>query len=92
MVSLAGTWMGLLIGIALTAKTGGFQATGTGGQKLLRYFIGAAGVMLFWYGLGAVFPHGEYLAAYILRYLRYSLTGLWITFGAVWVFRKLHLV
>jgi hypothetical protein len=41
--------------------------------------------------LGAVFPRGEELLSYILRYLRYTLVGLWISAGAPYLFLRLRL-
>ncbi len=47
--------------------------------------------MLLWYGLGEVFPGGEMLLPFILRYLRYALVGLWLSGCAPWIFMKLKL-
>jgi len=70
---------------------GGFSAEGTTIQRLARYALGLVGVALFWFGLGALFPRGEALLPYILRFVRYSLIGFWISAGAPWFFAKLRL-
>jgi membrane-associated phospholipid phosphatase len=88
----AGTFFGLAFGLAVITRRGGFRATGSVSRRILRYFIGMAGVLILWFGLGQLFPRGEYLAAYILRYIRYALLGFWVSAGAPWLFGKLRLV
>jgi hypothetical protein len=70
---------------------GGFSAHGTVNQRALRYVVGVLGVGVLWFGLGAVFPRGDELLPYILRFARYSLVGLWVSAGAPWLFIKLRL-
>jgi len=41
--------------------------------------------------LKAVFPSGDGVIPYLLRYLRYTLLGWWISAGAPWLFLKLKL-
>ncbi|MGW8251887.1 MAG: hypothetical protein ACWGO1_14695 [Anaerolineales bacterium] len=48
-------------------------------------------MIVLWYGLGLVLPDGETVLHYILRYIRYSLVGLWVTGLAPIVFIKLRL-
>jgi ABC-type uncharacterized transport system permease subunit len=61
-------------------------------QKTARYLLGLAGVLVLYAGLGAVFPEGASPLALLLRYLRYSLIGLWIAWGAPQTFLRLNLV
>jgi membrane-associated phospholipid phosphatase len=82
----AGTFFGLALGAAWIATWGGYRASGPLEKRALRYVIGLLGILVFWYGLGAVFPRGETLLPLLLRYLRYTLVGLWITAGAPWLF------
>jgi len=91
LVSNSGVFVGLAAGAILLNKGGGFSAQGIGRHLALRFAIGLAGVILFWYGLGAVFPRGEYLLAYALRYVRYALVGIWVSGLAPWVFIRLKL-
>jgi hypothetical protein len=91
LVSNAGAFFGLAAGALWLETKGGFQTKGIWWQLLLRYFLGLAGVMLFWFGLGLVFPRGEAVVPYTLRYLRYALVGLWIAGFAPYIFRKLKL-
>jgi len=87
----SGALFGLLAGLAWIKSQGGFNAGGPVGKRVLRYILGLVGVLIFWYGLGAVFPRGEELLSYILRYLRYTLVGLWISAGAPYLFLRLRL-
>ena len=91
LVSMAGVFFGMALGGILLKQQGWFNAGGPALQRLLRYLIGLAGVLAIYTLLGAVFPHGENLAAYGLRYLRYGLIGLWIAYLAPWIFIRLKL-
>ena len=82
----AGSFFGLAAGAAWIASRGGYQTSGPLEKRALRYVIGLVGIMVFWYGLGEVFPRGETLLPLLLRYIRYSLVGFWVTAGAPWLF------
>jgi membrane-associated phospholipid phosphatase len=95
----AGTWLGFTCGAAwLLRRKGRFPVSAasavsaTPQQLLLRYVIGAAGVLLFWYGLGAILPREATILSYCLRYLRYALVGLWISALAPLAFQRLRLL
>jgi hypothetical protein len=60
-------------------------------KRALRYVVGVIGVLVFWYGLGAVLPRGESLIPFMLRFVRYALVGAWISAGAPRLFEKLQL-
>jgi membrane-associated phospholipid phosphatase len=91
MVSNAAALFGLAAGYVLIEARGGFDAGGPLEKRLLRYFLGLIGVLLFWKGLDLIFPEGETMVALIFRYLRYTLTTLWLSFGAPWLFLKMGL-
>jgi len=91
LISNAGTFFGLAAGAILMERIGGFSAKGKSWQLALRYLIGVMGVALLWFGLGEVFPRGETLGPYLLRYMRYALVGCWVTGIAPYLFRKLKL-
>ena len=90
-LTMSGTLFGLFAGLAWMNTQGGFSAQGTVNQRALRYVVGVLGVGVLWFGLGAVFPRGDELLPYILRFARYSLVGLWVSAGAPWLFIKLRL-
>jgi membrane-associated phospholipid phosphatase len=89
LVSQAGVFFGLALGGILLKRSGWFDAGGPALQRVLRYLIGLVGVLAIYTVLGAIFPRGESLVPYLLRYLRYGLIGLWIAFIAPWLFIRL---
>jgi membrane-associated phospholipid phosphatase len=82
----AGSLFGLAAGVAWIMAQGGYEVSGPLEKRALRYVIGLIGIMILWYGLGEVFPRGETLIPLVLRYIRYSLVGFWVTGGAPWLF------
>lgn len=87
----AGTFFGMAAGAAWIASKGGYQADGPGMKRSIRFFVGLAGVLILWRGLGLIFPHGEDFISYFLRYTRYLLVGFWIIAGAPWLFFRFKL-
>lgn len=88
LLTSTGALFGLAAGALWLYDRVGFNAAGTVRQRLLRYPIGLAGVIILWYGLGLVFPRGDFWLAYTLRYIRYALVGVWITGLAPLVFMR----
>jgi len=87
----AGTLFGLGIGLAWLTRQGGFKTSGTWWKLALRFLLGVAGVLVIRYGLKFIFPEGETVLAFLLRYLRYTLIGAWVAGGAPWTFIRLKL-
>jgi membrane-associated phospholipid phosphatase len=87
----AGIFFGLAAGAAWIMSMGGYQASGPVGKRAIRYVIGLIGVLIFYMGLGAVFPRGDGFVFYLLRYLRYVMVGWWVAGGAPWAFIRLKL-
>jgi membrane-associated phospholipid phosphatase len=92
LVSDAGLILGMGVGLALAQRWARFDAGGGFWKRVVRYFIGLVGVLLFWRGLALVFPSGIDGLGLLFRYIRYALTGLWAVFLAPLVFLKLKLV
>jgi hypothetical protein len=87
----AGTFFGLMAGLAWLVQRGGFRTKGLWWQLILRYLLGVAGVLIIRYGLKFIFPEGETALALFFRYLRYAVIGFWVTGGAPWAFIRLKL-
>ncbi len=91
--TLAGTWLGMLGGAAwLFRAKGGYDPAGSLNQKILRYLVGLVGIMALWFGLGQIFPREADFISYFLRFVRYTLVGLWVSAFAPLLFRRLGLV
>jgi len=91
--TLGGTWLGMLAGfVILSAKKGRFLAGDGGWRRLTRFLVGLLGVLVLYFGLGQLFPRGANLASYTLRFVRYTLVGLWISWIGPLVFAKLGIL
>ena len=91
LMTYTGIFFGLAAGLAWLQRMGGFSSKGTTWQRLLRYVVGIAGVLIIRYGLKVAFPGGDSWLAYFLHYVRYAVIGLWVTAGAPLVFFWLRL-
>lgn len=91
LISQAGAFFGISLGAILLSARGGFHAGGPYWQRGVRFFIGLVGVLIIRYGLKAIFPEGEALLPYLLRYLRYTIIGLWISGIAPVLFKRIKL-
>jgi len=91
LLTTSGSFLGLGLGVILLNLTGQFKHEGKLWQLILRYVVGIIGVLAFWKGLGSIFPDDISLLSYSLRFFRYFLIGLWISYGAPKVFSWLKL-
>jgi membrane-associated phospholipid phosphatase len=85
------TFFGLAAGWIWITLQGGFTVQDVWWKLLLRYFFGLLGVVILYMGLGSLFPSGETITAYVLKYIRYALIGFWMSGFAPWLFVKLKL-
>jgi hypothetical protein len=57
--------------------------------------LGVVGILVLYVGLDVLFglitPDAEALLPYLMRYVRYTLVGAWVSAGAPWIFIKLNL-
>jgi len=91
LLTSAGAFFGLGLGIIFLDRFGMITTKGKIWQLILRYVIGLIGVLILYIGLGSIFPDDVSTAAYILRFFRYTLIGMWIAYGAPVVFTWLKL-
>jgi hypothetical protein len=91
LITTAGALFGLAVGYIIVSERMGFDPGGVWWKRLLRYLIGVVGVIGIWAGLDALFPEGQTLLAYSLRYVRYSLVGVWVTGFAPELFIRMNL-
>lgn len=94
-VTLAGTFFGGLAGYILMRRYASFSTQGTTGQKVLRYILGALGVVVIFFGLDVLFAMitpDDTLLGYTLRYIRYGTVAMWVTFDYPWLAAKVGLL
>jgi membrane-associated phospholipid phosphatase len=91
LLTTTGTLFGLIAGVIYLNQRGGFDPAGTATQLVIRYLIGLVGLLLIWGVLGQIFPRDEHLLSYGLRYFRYALIGLWVSWLAPLIFIRLKL-
>ena len=87
--TLAGL-LGFGVGMILESSRVRFRADGPIWQRVVRYALGIAVAVGIW-SLRAVLPADPEWVALPLRFLRYLLLLLWVTYFAPWVFVKLRL-
>ncbi|MBI5567984.1 MAG: phosphatase PAP2 family protein [Chloroflexi bacterium] len=90
-VSDLGLFFGASLGLMLIQRTSGFEVKGRWGKRIARLALGAFGVLVIRFGLGAIFPSEPLIPAMIFRFVRYTLMALWAVWLAPLVFVKLQL-
>jgi len=91
----AGAVFGLLAGLAWLSRNGGFKTSGAWWILILRFLLGMVGVLVFYLGLdklfGLITQVDESILGFVLRFVRYTFVGAWVSAGAPWVFIRLKL-
>jgi membrane-associated phospholipid phosphatase len=81
---LSGLLMGLSLGRLLEERFVGWKEKATLQENVLKVFTGISGFLVLRFGLKIIFPDQGFF-----HILKYALAGLWVTFGAPWVFVKM---
>ena len=89
-VSTRAGLLGFGVGMILESSRVRFRADGPIWQRIVRYALGIAVALGIW-SLREVLPTDPEWVALPLRFLRYLLLLLWVTYFAPWVFVKLRL-
>ena len=92
--TLAAALFGAITGYALMRQQARFRPAVSSVKRGFSYALGIIILLLIYEGLDVAFAAlaaDETVLGYLLRYLRYSLATLWVTFGAPWVFLKTRL-
>jgi len=78
--TLSGTWLGMLGGFVLLVENKGYFKAGAGGwRRLVRLIVGLVGIFVLYSGLGQIFPRNADFISFALRFVRYTLIGLWVS-------------
>lgn len=88
-VSMSAVLLGLGLGLIWERRWLGFESDGSVWQRVLRFLLGTAVMVGLWLGLRLAFTSLE--PAFLFRFIRYALMGLWGALGAPWVFVRVGL-
>ena len=88
-LSMIAALLGVSAGFVLERRIVRFNSQGLWWQRTTRYLLGASILFALWGGLRIAF--GTMEPAALLRFIRYTLVGLWGGFGAPWLFVRLKL-
>ncbi len=92
-LTVSGTWFGMLTGfVVLMEKRGKFLAGQGSWKRLVRFVVGLIGIFALYFGLGQIFPRNADLISYLLRFVRYTLIGLWVSWLGPQAFEQLGLL
>ena len=74
-----GIWLGFIGGAcwlkSMENRMGKFVVTGSPTQKMLRIFLGVAGTLVIWSGLGLIFPHTETALLSVTSFIALRIDG-----------------
>ncbi|MEA3325810.1 MAG: phosphatase PAP2 family protein, partial [Chloroflexota bacterium] len=91
--TLAGTWFGMLAGfVILSQLKGHFLASQGGWKRFVRFVVGLAGVFILYSGLGQIFPRNADVISFALRFVRYTLIGLWVSWLGPVIFESIGIL
>jgi membrane-associated phospholipid phosphatase len=91
LISGSGSLLGLCTGYLLLLQWGRFDAGGPLQKRMIRYILGACGVVIIFFGLRMIFPQGETLLDQSLRFIRYAAVGFWVSYLGPRIFVSLRL-
>jgi sulfite exporter TauE/SafE len=78
--------------VLLTAHKGHFLAGLGDWKRILRFLVGILGLLILYFGLGQIFPDNADLISFSLRFIRYTLIGLWVSWWGPLFFEKIKLL
>jgi len=85
--ALTGIGYGLLLFLSFI---GGIRP-GNWMQRLISFLVGVIGIGIFYLGLKLILPSEGQSLYQLCRFFRYLLLGIWISFGAPWLFIRMGL-
>jgi hypothetical protein len=88
---LMGVLLGMMAGVLIELRWVGFSAGGPLWQRVLRFVVGGAILVVVWLGTKPIFPGEQETVALVFRLIRYALVGAWASLGAPWLFVRLGL-
>jgi membrane-associated phospholipid phosphatase len=82
---------GIGVGLSLMRRYFPFNTRGLWWQRSMRFLIGVGIIFALYFGLKLILPSEESAFYLVFRFCHYWLIGLWISFGAPWLFGLLKL-
>lgn len=90
--TIAGVAFGFLAGYSWWVKKYGQpKVEGSFAKRFLRYLVGIIGLVVIYLGLKMILPEEPQILGFTLRFVRYSLVGLWVSALAPALFIKMKL-
>jgi len=89
-VSAMGTLAGFGVGFTIRLRFLSLNTRGPWWQRVIRFLVGAAVLLALYAGLRFLFP-SEGPLQLVFRFIRHSVLGLWVTFGAPWFLERTRL-
>lgn len=89
--ALAGMILGLWVGLAVETRYLGFTVAGTPGQRAIRCLLGLIGLIVLWWGVGALWAGETGAVSILLSVLRYAAVALWVAVAWPWLFVRIGL-
>tara|TARA_B100000315_G_C14562707_1_gene581329 strand:+ start:847 stop:1611 length:765 start_codon:yes stop_codon:yes gene_type:complete len=86
-LSIAGVLLGLVAGGVSERYMVKYNPSTEVWKQVVKVFLGLAGLAVINYAIKEYLPAND-----ALRYMRYACAGVWISFGALWVFKKFKLI
>jgi len=90
-LNATGMLFGLGAGWSWLRQRGGFRQEGPAWKRAARYGLGAAGLVVLWFGMRFLYAGQPALVEHALRYLRAALVGAWVAGAAPMLFVRLRL-
>lgn len=92
-ISVVAVLTGVAWGLGVNTSLIHFQGShGNLNQKIIRFLIGIAGLLILYFTLKTIFPKQGDFSYSIFYFIRYAILGLWLGAGAPWIFSKLRLI
>jgi hypothetical protein len=90
--SMPGAFFGTALGIVFMSSRLSFDASsGSLAKKIIRFLLGLLVLAAIYLGGKLVFPGKDEPLYALFRFVRYGLMGLWVSFGAPWLFLRMKL-
>ena len=91
--AVAGTFLGFGIGLPLLEHyQKNFTTNGPIFQRALRFTLGIIGVLILRFGLKLILPGGDEMLGLIMKMVRYTVIGFWVSFLAPLMFQKIGIM